>query len=86
MTWRGAQGFLTKPQQLFYVDDAKPVQSVDGSRSGGRNARAKVAGHWAEERGVSYHLFREAGHSVFANKPREMFAYVRDVVVETKRV
>jgi hypothetical protein len=61
---------------LFYVDDAMPVDSRDGE-----NATTKVAGHWAEERGVSYHLFQGAGHSVFANKPREMFAYVRDVVV-----
>lgn len=81
MTWRGAQGFSTKPQQLFYVDDAMPMNSSDRTGSGGRNATTKVAGNWAEERGVSYHLFRGAGHSVFANKPREMFAYVRDVVV-----
>ncbi|KAL3485961.1 Alpha/Beta hydrolase protein [Aspergillus germanicus] len=39
------------------------------------------AGKWASERGVTYHLFWGAGHSVFASKPREMFAYVRDVVV-----
>lgn len=73
MTWGGAQGFSTRPQQLFYVDDAMPVDRA--------NATTKVAGHWVEERGVSYHLFHGAGHSVFANKPREMFAYVRDVVV-----
>ncbi|KAJ5368326.1 Carboxypeptidase [Penicillium cataractarum] len=85
MTWRGAQGFSAKPQQLFYVDDAMPVGSSAGSGSGGRNTTTKVAGNWAEERGVSYHLFRGAGHSVFANKPREMFAYVRDVVVRTKK-
>jgi carboxypeptidase C (cathepsin A) len=76
MTWRGAQGFSASPQQLFYADVAIPVDSLDW-----RNATTKVAGHWAEERGVSYHLFQGAGHSVFANKPREMFAYVRDVVV-----
>ncbi|KAF3400226.1 Carboxypeptidase Y [Penicillium rolfsii] len=76
MTWRGAQGFSTRPQRLFYVDDAMPVDSHHW-----KNATTKVAGYWAEERGVSYHLFRGAGHSVFANKPREMFAYVRDVVV-----
>jgi carboxypeptidase C (cathepsin A) len=86
MTWRGAQGFSTKPQQLFYVDDAMPMNSLDRTGSGGRNVTTKVAGNWAEERGVSYHLFREAGHSVFANKPREMFAYVRDVVVGAKNV
>ncbi|KKK25347.1 hypothetical protein P175DRAFT_0505062 [Aspergillus ochraceoroseus IBT 24754] len=39
------------------------------------------AGRWVAERGVTYHLFWGAGHSVFASKPREMFAYVRDVVV-----
>ncbi|KAL4921248.1 Alpha/Beta hydrolase protein [Aspergillus aurantiobrunneus] len=41
------------------------------------------AGKWASERGVTYHRFRGAGHSVFLSKPREMFAYVRDVVVAT---
>ncbi|KAL6236112.1 hypothetical protein BDW75DRAFT_123136 [Aspergillus navahoensis] len=39
------------------------------------------AGIWASERGVTYHRFKGAGHSVFLSKPREMFAYVRDVVV-----
>ncbi|KAL4740297.1 Alpha/Beta hydrolase protein [Aspergillus similis] len=40
------------------------------------------AGKWASECGVTYHRFRGAGHSVFLiSKPREMFAYVRDVVV-----
>ncbi|KAI9367918.1 Alpha/Beta hydrolase protein [Aspergillus egyptiacus] len=39
------------------------------------------AGIWVSERGVTYHLFWGAGHSVIASKPREMFAYMRDVVV-----
>ncbi|KAL5000740.1 Alpha/Beta hydrolase protein [Aspergillus recurvatus] len=38
-------------------------------------------GKWTSERGVTYHRFKSAGHSVFLSKPREMFAYVRDVVV-----
>ncbi|KAJ5176265.1 Carboxypeptidase [Penicillium canariense] len=87
MTWRGAQGFGIGPQRLFYADNAAPVDGVNGWQSGEvneGNATAGVAGYWAEERGVTYHLFREAGHSVFANKPREMFSYVRDVVVGAK--
>jgi hypothetical protein len=93
MTWRGAQGFSQKPSRFFYADDAAPSvhfsttarspkttfgKAVRASTSGG------VVGTWAAERGVSYHLFRGAGHSVFANTPREMFAYVRDVVVQGK--
>lgn len=78
MTWRGCQGFSTKPGNLFYADDAVPVTHA------GPAATAEVAGTWASERGVSYHLFNGAGHSVFASKPREMFVYVRDVVVGGK--
>ncbi|KAJ5231633.1 Peptidase S10 serine carboxypeptidase [Penicillium citrinum] len=72
MTWRGGQGFSVKPHRSFFADDAAPKN--DSSRS-------VNAGIWAAERGVSYHLFDAAGHSVFANKPKEMFSFVRDVVV-----
>lgn len=72
MTWRGGQGFTERPHRLFFADNAAPA---DGS-----SCRAG-AGVWAAERGVSYHLFDGAGHSVFASKPREMFSFVRDVVV-----
>lgn len=73
MTWNGAQGFQKRPVQRFFVDDAKPRTS--------NGSRGIVAGIWGVERGVSYHLFDGAGHSVFVNKPQEMFAFVRDVVV-----
>lgn len=66
MTWNGAFGFAQRPDRVFYVDDA-----ANGTKSG----------TWGEERGVSYHLFYGAGHTVFLKKPREMFAFVRDVVV-----
>lgn len=82
MTWRGAQGFSKKPTRLFYVDDAAPDLERH-SLSTSSTARP-VAGTWASERGVSYHLFYGAGHSVFASKRREMFAYVQDVVVGEK--
>lgn len=81
MTWRGAQGFSKKPDNLFYVDDAIPASGKNASSS---LSTAESVGTWAAERGVSYHLFRGAGHSVFATKQREMFAYVRDVVVGAK--
>lgn len=74
MTWSGARGFAQKPSRVFYVDDASP--SADS-----HDESILTAGVWGSERGVSYHLFHGAGHSVFAKKPREMFAFVRDVVV-----
>ncbi|KAJ5711565.1 Peptidase S10 serine carboxypeptidase, partial [Penicillium malachiteum] len=77
MTWRGAQGFQQKPTTAFYANDATPDRQVSSSQG----ARAGI---WAAERGVSYHLFEGAGHSVFATKQRQMFAFVRDVVVEGK--
>lgn len=80
MTWRGTQGFAKKPSKLFYTDDAAPVST----RSSKAAATAEAAGTWTSERGVSYHLFNGAGHSVFASKQRAMFAYVRDVVVGGK--
>ncbi|KAL3468324.1 Alpha/Beta hydrolase protein [Aspergillus heterothallicus] len=58
----------------------RPGARTPNSRTGEACAVAE-AGKWASERGVTYHLFWGAGHSVFARKPREMFAYVRDVVV-----
>jgi carboxypeptidase D len=86
MTWRGAQGFAKKPNQLFYADNAAPtktkvLKSKPATTLATATATASAAGTWGEERGVSYHLFRGAGHSVFVNKPREMFSFVRDVVV-----
>lgn len=73
MTWHGAQGFSQKPSRPFYADDAAPGKDADHA--------GDVTGIWAAERGVSYHLFHSAGHSVFATKQKDMFAYVRDVVV-----
>jgi carboxypeptidase D len=93
MTWRGAQGFAQKPSQWFFANDAAPsVTKKAKSRpkpaattlvpvTPTPPAGVAIAGTWAMERGVSYHFFRGAGHSVFVNKPLEMFAYVRDVVV-----
>ncbi|EAW10193.1 putative serine carboxypeptidase [Aspergillus clavatus NRRL 1] len=88
MTWRGAQGFARKPHRVFYADDAAPAvhacngsEAVDAEEPCREEAMGAEAGVWASERGVSYHFFRGAGHTVFMKKPREMFAYVRDVVV-----
>ncbi|KAJ5485019.1 Carboxypeptidase [Penicillium diatomitis] len=85
MTWRGAQGFSTAPRRPFFPDNPMPEWSLSG-HPGETGGVGKAAGYWGQERGVSYHLFNGAGHSVFANKPREMFAYVRDVVVGEKEV
>lgn len=76
MTWGGAQGFSQKPDRVFFADNAAPKVGSKGEEH--------RAGTWGSERGVSYHLFEAAGHSVFATKQREMFAFVRDVVIEDK--
>ncbi|KAF5859044.1 hypothetical protein ETB97_003425 [Aspergillus alliaceus] len=84
MTWNGAQGFSRKPGRIFFGDDAAPTWSSSRPCEKGNATEtcdAAAAGVWACERGVTYHLFWGAGHSVFRKKPREMFAYVRDVVV-----
>ncbi|KAK6819855.1 Serine carboxypeptidase [Aspergillus parasiticus SU-1] len=79
MTWNGAQGFSQKPNRPFFSDNAAPTHSCDKENT--TEACGDEAGVWGSERGVTYHLFWGAGHSVFGKKPREMFAYVRDVVV-----
>ena len=76
MTWNGAQGFSQKPDRVFYADNAAPELGREGA-----NVNGPKAGTWGVERGLSYHLFDGAGHSVFAKKRRETFAFVRDVVV-----
>ncbi|KAL5342574.1 Alpha/Beta hydrolase protein [Aspergillus crustosus] len=90
MTWNGAQGFSRPISRPFYQDNAAPFNSHPASNgsSHGQNKPSNrqvcpipEAGKWSSERGVTYHLFWRAGHSVFLSKPREMFAYVRDVVV-----
>ncbi|KAL4809022.1 Alpha/Beta hydrolase protein [Aspergillus unguis] len=92
MTWNGEQGFSSPIDRPFYADNAAP-SLVKNSNSNKNNppgtcatphASADVeAGKWISERGVTYHLFHGAGHSVFLKKPREMFAYMRDVVFST---
>lgn len=89
MTWRGAQGFSQKPKKPFFADNAAPSATKQllfehtpvATTLSTAAPTATAAGTWTMERGVSYHLFRGAGHSVFVNKPREMFSFVRDVVV-----
>lgn len=82
MTWRGAQGFQKKPTKPFYADNAVPASGKAKSTSS--KTAGAAAGIWTAERGVSYHRFSGAGHSVFATKQRAMFAFVRDVVVGEK--
>ncbi|EFQ98715.1 carboxypeptidase cpdS [Nannizzia gypsea CBS 118893] len=41
----------------------------------------KAVGLWNEERGLSYHLFFEGGHFLPADLPKEVFDYVKDVVL-----
>lgn len=95
MTWHGAQGFSSPITRPFYQDNAAPHDSdprgsSSSSSSSNNNNNSPgtcaipEAGKWISERGVTYHRFKGAGHSVFLSKPREMFAYVRDVVVASE--
>lgn len=56
---------------------SQPAPGVEIQHEQGTEA----VGIWASERGLTYHLFWGAGHTVVADKPKEMFAYVRDVVL-----
>ncbi|KAL4944933.1 hypothetical protein BDV06DRAFT_219870 [Aspergillus oleicola] len=82
MAWNGAQGFSSPITQSFYSDNAAPRSTKQDSETSSNSGTPteEEAGKRASERGVTYHLFRGAGHSVFLSKPREMFAYVRNVV------
>lgn len=93
MTWNGAQGFSQKPTAAFFRDNPAPASRSRSLRSQQKEEACpeetddvaegpgEEAGTWISERGVTYHFFRGAGHSVVTDKPREMFAYVRDVVL-----
>ncbi|OJK03778.1 hypothetical protein ASPACDRAFT_21989 [Aspergillus aculeatus ATCC 16872] len=85
MTWHGGQGF-SRPftGNYFHVDDAGflHTSSCDDPLS----PPSVAAGLWTSSRGVTYHLFWGAGHAVFAKKPREMFAFVRDVVLDSSQL
>ncbi|PYH47475.1 putative serine carboxypeptidase, partial [Aspergillus saccharolyticus JOP 1030-1] len=95
MTWRGGRGFERSfADRYFYVDEkgwlrdtipssssSSSSSSTGGSAQAAQAAQAaQPAGLWTSSRGVTYHLFWDAGHAVFAKKPREMFAFVRAVV------
>ncbi|EEQ28293.1 putative carboxypeptidase D [Microsporum canis] len=42
----------------------------------------KSEGMWNEERGLSYHLFFNGGHLLPVDLPKEMFQYVKDVILK----
>ncbi|KMU88657.1 hypothetical protein CIHG_06598 [Coccidioides immitis H538.4] len=75
MTWNGKQGLQSRPSIPFgtYFDINKGESKV--------TLNGSEAGVWAYERGLSYHLFREAGHGVPRDQPEEMWHYVKNVVV-----
>ncbi|PGH36308.1 hypothetical protein GX50_00813 [[Emmonsia] crescens] len=80
MTWNGLQGFQRRPGTPFGVRKS-------GSRAGfkksstNEGANNTSAGIWTAERGLTYHLFNEAGHVVPFDQPEEMFWYVKEVVL-----
>ncbi|EER26156.1 Serine carboxypeptidase family protein [Coccidioides posadasii C735 delta SOWgp] len=75
MTWNGKQGLQSRPSipfgTYFNINKGESKVTLNGSE----------AGVWAYERGLSYHLFREAGHGVPRDQPEEMWHYVKNVVV-----
>jgi carboxypeptidase D len=72
MTWNGMQGFQEKPHRMF----------GGTCNQSGRPRNCCAAGIYAKERGLTYHLFKGAGHSVISDQPDEMFKYIRDVVLD----
>ena len=76
------QGFQKKPNTPF--GRSTPAHA-HASASGPGEPRGynseETGGIWAEERGLTYHLFKGAGHAVPIDKPVEMWYYVRDVVL-----
>ncbi|RAH74304.1 putative serine carboxypeptidase [Aspergillus aculeatinus CBS 121060] len=89
MTWHGGQGF-SRPftGNYFHVDDAGFLRHTNHSSSFSSpdtTCPADTTGLWTSSRGVTYHLFWGAGHAVIAKKPREMFAFVRDVVLDSSQ-
>ncbi|KAK2850753.1 hypothetical protein FQN49_005353 [Arthroderma sp. PD_2] len=48
----------------------------------GRQKEGKPVGLWNEERGLSYHLFLDGGHLLPADLPKEVFRYVKDVILK----
>ncbi|PYI34880.1 putative serine carboxypeptidase [Aspergillus indologenus CBS 114.80] len=82
MTWRGGRGF-SRPFTGNYFHDDDTTCPADTSSCDDPLSPPGAAGLWTSSRGVTYHLFWGAGHAVFAKKPREMFAFVRDVVLDS---
>ena len=90
LTWRGTRGFANKPDKPFYINDTFPAELPDCTPTSDIKGLVCIpddyplphqAGIWSEERRSSYHLFRDAGHSVFLKQPGPMLSFVRDVVV-----
>lgn len=90
LTWRGTRGWAHPPDNVFYVDNAAPDNKPPCTPTSHLKSQPCVpegeemppeAGLWGEGRKATYHLFYDAGHSVFVKQPGPMFAYVRDVVV-----
>ncbi|KAK2749605.1 hypothetical protein FQN57_005827 [Myotisia sp. PD_48] len=54
-------------------------------RQFGSGSSGAPVGLWTEERGLSYHLFYESGHAVPRDTPADMFEYLKDVVVKSKK-
>ncbi|WEW55454.1 serine-type carboxypeptidase [Emydomyces testavorans] len=76
MTWNGAQGLRNRPNIPF---GTKVNVGRNGENKGPPTGPA--AGVWAYERGLTYHLFKDAGHGVPRDQPQEMWEYVKNVVV-----
>lgn len=91
LTWRGTRGFAHRPDKVFYINDTAPLELTICTPNSDKKGLVCIpedyeyppqAGIFADERRSTYHLFKDAGHSVFIKQPATMFAFVRDVVVD----
>ncbi|EEP81921.1 predicted protein [Uncinocarpus reesii 1704] len=76
MTWNGKQGFKARPTLPFGTNvnlDRK------GDIKGGWNG--SEAGVWTWERGLTYHRFKEAGHAVPRDQSKEMWHYLKNIIL-----
>ena len=58
-------------------DDRK----IQPRASSGHNINGPQVGTFGARDGVTYHLFNNAGHSVFIDQPEAMYTFIRDIVL-----
>lgn len=76
MTWNGAQGFQRRPDTPF----GSRIRLDEHAETEGP-WKDRAAGVWRSERGLTYHLFHDAGHGLPRDQPEQMWHYVKEVIV-----